>query len=164
MEGEWGSPSWNSQDGEKMKHRRDLEITRDCTTIVHTDLLCISYPLLGNSLPTQQHLKHGLPSSRSGLCPIQLGTSGPRCFPRAQLACHRWVFYFGADSLPSSTWLLVAQAHSVAVSRVHVLTGCWPETISGHRFLHEATRVMVTCFLQSWGTKGTQLQVGLSST
>lgn len=68
------------------------------------------------------------------------------------------------DLLPNSTWLLVAQAHSVVVSRVHALTGCWPETISGHRFLYEATHVMVTCFLQSWGTKGTQLQVGLLST
>lgn len=153
------SPSWNSQDGgKKMKHHRDLEITRDCTAIVHTYLLCICYLLLDNILPTQQCLNHAPPSSMSGLCLIQLGASCPRHFPRAQFVCDRW---FGADLLPSSTWLLVAQTHSVVVSRVHVLIGSWPETISGHRFLREATHIMVTCFLQSWGTKGTQLQVGL---
>lgn len=34
-------------------------------------------------------------------------------------------FHLGADLLPSSIGLLVDQAHSVVVSRVHVLPGCW---------------------------------------
>lgn len=163
MEGKWGSPSWNSQDGEKMKYRRDLEITRDCTTIVHTYLLCISYPLLGNSLPTQQRLNTYCPPAGQGYVQSSWVPLAPDTLPGLSLHVTDG-FLLWSRLLLSSTWLLVAQAHSVAVSRVHVLTGCWPEIISGHRFLHEATHVMVTCFLQSWGTKGTQRQVGLSST
>lgn len=130
-------PGWR-----KMKPRRDLEITRDCTTIVHTYLLCIFcvtvYPhnsVLNTDCPPVSESQGYIQSSWVSLA--------PDAFPG--LSLH--VTDGFPDLLPNLTWLLVAQAHSVVVSRVHAFTGCWPETISGHRFLYEATHVMVTCFL-----------------
>lgn len=83
--------SWNSQDGERMRHRRELGTTRAWTTIVHTSLLCIGHPLL---VYPRQWLTHLLPSCicRPRPSTTQLGASGPRGFTRTQFVCYRWLF------------------------------------------------------------------------
>lgn len=116
--------SWNSQDGGRMRHRRELGTTRARTTIVHTSLLCIGHPLLvypptgAYTLTTFLYLQ-----ARTKYNPA--GGLWPQRLHQDSVCVLQMAFHLGADLLPSSIGLLVDQAHSVVVSRVHVLPGCW---------------------------------------